>query len=341
MVNAEREHRFLVEKGASKPATIKDVAIRAKVSVGTVSRIINGNATVSSELRNHVNAVIDELGYRPNANARTLRTNRTKALGIVVTDIRQPMASKMVAAASDVARAHGYAPIIGDFLNDVGSEALLLRFMRERNVDGLLLTISSDENAELIDDLKQMNVPIVLWERDAAGAFPSVRSDHRQGTCLAARHLKQRGRNSSILLVAGHEHTWTGREQVAGLREALGRDAGFDIMHTGRFDPVVLDEKLGAKPSYDAIIANVHDIPAIMGALQKRNLSCPDDIAIVSIGDDPFLEISNPPISAVRIHPEVVGRLAAKQLISNIEKKSGIALEIPLVAPEFIARNSV
>lgn len=168
----------------SRRATIKDVAIRADVALGTVSRIINGNATVTPELRDHVLKVIEELDYRPNTTARTLRTKRTQAVGIIVTDIRQPIAAEMIAAAGKVVRERGFAPIVGDFHNDRESERLLLRFMAERSVDGLLITISSDENASLIAELKKLGVPVVLWERDAAGvfSFSAQRSSPRHPT---------------------------------------------------------------------------------------------------------------------------------------------------------------
>lgn len=121
------------------------MAVRAEVALGTVSRIINGNKIVDPELRKHVEKVIKELGYRPNVTARTLRTNKTNVVGLVVTDLTQPIAARLVASASDVARSHGFAPIVSDFRNDVQNEELLLRFMSERNVDGLVLTTSSGE----------------------------------------------------------------------------------------------------------------------------------------------------------------------------------------------------
>lgn len=101
---------------------MKDVARRANVSLGTVSRIVNSNATVAPELRRHVEAVIRELGYRPNVSARTMRTRRTHAIGIIVTDLRQPVAATLVAQASEIARRHGFAPIVGDFQNDAAAE---------------------------------------------------------------------------------------------------------------------------------------------------------------------------------------------------------------------------
>jgi len=133
---------------------MKDVARHANVSLGTVSRIVNGHAPVDPELRKHVEKVIRDLGYRHNATARALRTRRTKAIGIIVTDLRQQIAAQLVAAASDVARSKGCAPIVCDFLNDVQDEETLLRFMAERSVDGLLLTTGSDENPQLVETLQ-------------------------------------------------------------------------------------------------------------------------------------------------------------------------------------------
>ncbi len=317
---------------------MKDVAIRADVALGTVSRIINGNETVAPELRAHVLKVIDDLGYRPNTVARTMRTNRTEAVGIVVTDIRQPIAAEMVAAATDVLRAQGYAPIVGDFRNDTDSEAQLWRFMAERNVDGLLLTLSSDEDPALLARLRALGVPVVLWERDADGAFPSVRSDHRRGTRLAAEHLQAAGRRR-VLLVAGHENTWTGREQIAGLREGLGPEAVMSVVHTGRFRHEALGLATPMRP--DAVVANIHDIPAILTAIRAAGLTCPGDVAVVSIGDSPFLEVCDPPVTAIRIRPDLVGRAAALALVRRLNPAAGgQGRNTGLIAPEFCPRAS-
>lgn len=328
---------------ANKPrnVTMKDVAQRANVALGTVSRIINRNATVSPELRDHVEAVIEELGYRPNVIARTMRTQRTQAIGIVVTDITQPVAARLVSAASEHARARGFAPIVGDFLNDVAAEDQLIRFMSERNVDGLILTISSDENAELIGTLEDLGIPVVLWEREASGHFVSVRTDHGLGAAMAARALLKRGRRH-VALVAGHEHTWTGREQVRGMRETLEGAARLTVAHTGRFDAEGFLASLSAAEPVDAVVANVHDIPAIMGGLKRLGLRCPEDVSVVSIGDDAFLQISAPPITAIRLRPDHVGETAVRCLIEQIDRSPGASSVQPdLVAPEFIVRASV
>lgn len=320
-----------------KRVTIKDVAVHAEVALGTVSRIINGNQTVSPELRAHVMKVIDELGYRPNASARTMRTNKTQAIGIIVTDIAQPVAAQLIAAAAERVREAGYAPIIGDFHNDVAREETLLRFMSERNVDGLILSVSSDENSELVERLAQLNIPIVLWEREAKDAFPSVRSDHRLGTRQAGQHLRAKGR-SSVLLVAGHETSWTGREQIAGMQEGLGDRAQLEITHTGRFSA----EKLAARlERYDSIVANVHDIPAIMLVLKAAGKTTPGAVSVVSIGDDPFLEICNPPITAIRTRPDLVGDLAARWLLAELgQEPFDNAVHETLISPEMILRQS-
>lgn len=320
-----------------KRVTIKDVAVHAEVALGTVSRIINGNQTVAPELRAHVMKVIEDLGYRPNASARTMRTNKTQAIGIIVTDIAQPVAARLIAAAAERVRKAGYASIVGDFHNDRDREETLLRFMSERNVDGLILSVSSDENPDLIERLGHLNIPIVLWEREAKDAFPSVRSDHRLGTRQAAQHLRAQGRRR-VLLVAGHETSWTGREQSAGMREGLGDGAALEIIHTGRFSAQTLAAQLDR---YDAIVANVHDIPAVMLVLKAAGKTTPGDVSVVSIGDDPFLEICNPPITAIRTRPDLVGDLAAQWLLAELgHEPAENAVNKALIAPEFIRRQS-
>ena len=320
---------------------MKEVARRANVSLGTVSRIVNGNATVAPELRSHVEAVIRELGYRPNVSARTMRTRRTHAIGIVVTDLRQPVAATLVATASEIARRHSFAPIVGDFQNDLAAEDTLLRFMAERSVDGLLLTISSDEDEALLDRLAAMGIPIVLWERDTGGRFPSVRTDHRAGARMAAEALRRRGRRR-VMLIAGHAQTWTGREQVAGMQAGLGPDARLEVVHTGRFDPDALAVTLAGNEPVDAVVANVHDIPAVLNAVARAGLTCPRDLSVIAIGDDPFLAICNPPVSAVVLPSRRVATEAVHALLQRLDPKArsgGVTGQ--LLPPDFIERHSV
>lgn len=298
----------------NRPATMKDVAVHANVALGTVSRIVNGNKTVSKELRDHVNKVIEELGYHPNVQARSIRTKKTNAIGMIVTDIRQPSAARLMASASELVRGAGYASIIGDFHNDLEREEELFRFMSGRGVDGLLLTISSDEDDELIERLLRIKKPIVLWERDVKGVFPSVRSDHRLGARRAAELLCHKGRKR-LLLVAAHEHTWAGREQVQGAKEGLAETAQLEIVYTGRFVPQEFSAQI---ERYDSIIANVHDIPQVMYQLREMGKKVPDAVSVISIGDDPFLEISNPTITAIQVRSDVVGSVAARLLLSEL-----------------------
>lgn len=329
-----------VEK-QTRNVTIKDVAREANVALGTVSRIINGNKTVAPELRKHVEAVIRELGYRPNPTAQTLRTQRTHAIGIIVTDLSQPIAAKLVAVASDIARQKGFAPIVGDFLNDVAAEENLLNFMAERNVDGMLLTVSSDENSELLDRLGALKIPIVLWERDAEARFRSVRTDHRQGALMAAQVLRERGRKH-VVLVAGHENTWTGREQVGGFRDGLQGEVRLTVGYTGRFSAIWLRNLLNGPETVDAVVANVHDIPTVLQTLAAQGRSCPRDVSVISIGDDPFLEICAPPVSAIRLRPELVAERAMLKLLAMLDQNGPASNEQDaLIAPDIVLRASV
>lgn len=318
-----------------KPAvTIKNVAERAEVAIGTVSRIINGHPSVNPDLRAHVLAVIEELGYRPNVLARTLRTRRTHAIGIIVTDLRQPIAAELIATASSIARRHGFASIVGEFYSDVDREAQLLAFMAERKVDGLLLTLSSDEDPALIGQVEELGIPVVLWERDAGERLPSVRSDHRHGTRLAANALRNAGRQKP-LVIAGAARTWTGREQIAGMRDF----ASLRVFHTDDVTPETLAEAVLAA---DSVVANIHDIPKVLQALQATGQRSPQDIAVISIGDSPFLEFTTPPIAAVRTRPDLVARHAIEILLGQLGVLQNTkASHDTIIEPELVLRNSV
>ena len=327
----------------SKP-TIKDVARKAGVALGTVSRIVNGNKTVDEELRRHVLQVIKEIGYTPNQLARSMRSNRSLAIGCVVTDLNQPIAAAMISGAEQIARNAGYALVVADFNNDRKVERTILRFMEERKVDGVLASTSSDEDPELTGALAKLPFPIVLWERNIAGtSFPAVLTAHRAGTRAAAEYLVGLG-HDEIVLVAAHPATWTAREQIGGVEDAIaasGRPVRFDYLHTDTFNADLLAADIADKGKSVAVIANIHDIPSIVQAARARNRDMPDDFSLVSIGDSQVLEVITPPVTAIRGEPRRIGSEAARILIDIIENKQDNApVQHRTMIPTLVIRGS-
>lgn len=325
--------------------TIKDVAAKAGVALGTVSRILNGNTTVAPAIRDHVLSVIGELGYQPDLIARSMRAQRTHVLGCVVTDISQPVASAMIAGASEVARQAGYALFVSDVHNDRRTEDRILQVMKERRIDGLLITVSSDEDKKLFDKLRNLPFPVVLWERDFEdGGIDCVLTDHRLGVRLAAEHLIVQGYRS-LALVTAHARTWPAREQAGGLEEArlgAGHKIETRIVTTDQLavKPTLLTELASQRQRNFGVIANIHDIPRLLRQARDVGLEIPTDIGLVSIGDTEILEVLNPAITAIRGNPQLIGNMAARRLLSRIEGIPNATASRQFDRPRLIIRAS-
>src|SRR5690606_37161511 len=137
-------------------------------------------------------------------------------------------------------------------------------------------------------------------------------SDQRAGTIKAAASLQAAGRKRPLIITGG-EKSWTGREQVAGLM-------GFEqrmVMHTEQLDQ---GEVRTALRSCDAVVANIHDIPMILRLAREEGVRVPRGFSLISVGDDPFLEFTDPPVTAGRTRPDLVGARAVDILLRKLGK---------------------
>jgi len=307
-----------------RAVTIKDVARRAGVGLGTVSRILNGYENVALQLRQDVFKAIEELGYRRNTVARSMRLGKTHAVGCIVTDIRQPIAAEMVAAAESVLHEAGYALIVASSHNEDGREAEILSLMQDRVVDGMILAVKRDNDPETVRRLAAIKIPMVLVERNPDIGFDAVVTRQRAGVRQATEHLLALG-HREIALIGGHPDTWLGREQQAGFEEAFARrkrplPAG-PVFAVGAFGSPELQTLLDGERRATAIVANISEIPGILRFCARRRLVLPASLSLVSIGDADILEVMTPPITAVRGDGTKVGRLAADLLLKRMSGK--------------------
>ena len=207
-------------------ATIGDVAERAHVSTATVSRVLAGVGRARPETEARVLAAARELDYRPSGVARSLKRQTTETLGLIVTDIENPYFPELVRAVEDAARAEGYAILLCNAADDPEREAGYLELLVERRVDGLIIAASSlgGRHAEW---LAAAPLPVVLVNTAAADVdLPSIHSDNRAGSRLAAQHLLDLGHRRFGYLMPPPRNV-DGPVRLAGVRDALA-DAGLD-----------------------------------------------------------------------------------------------------------------
>ncbi|MFF5024926.1 LacI family DNA-binding transcriptional regulator [Streptomyces collinus] len=315
-------------RGGGRP-TLEEVAARAGVGRGTVSRVINGSPRVSDATRAAVEAAVAELGYVPNTAARALAANRTDAIALVVPEPETRFFAE---------------PYFSDMLRGVGAELgetemqLLLIFAgsdRERErlaqylaahrVDGVLL-VSVHADDPLPDLVAQLEIPAVIsGPRSAAETLTSVDSDNFGGARSAVEHLLSRGRRR-IAHITGRLDVYGAQCRVDGYREALraaGHQADERLIVPGDFTEEggrrAMATLLERYPDVDAVFAG-SDVTAA-GArqvLREAGRRIPDDVALVGYDDSAIARHMDPPLTSVRQPIEEMGRAMIDLLLSEI-----------------------
>ena len=311
------------------PATLRDVAEQAQVSIRTVSNVVSGYAHVSERMRTRVLQVIDELDYRPNPVARTLRTGRTGMLALVVPEIDVPYFSALARDVINAAAAVDYRVMVDQTGHDHEREReLLTGGGRTMLFDGILFSPLVTKS-----ELLEMNNPrmplVLLGEHDFDGRFDHVAIDNVRAAHDAVRHLIDRGRTRVAAIGAQPlEEYATPQQRTAGYTSALA-DAGIDFdpryakaaAHYSRADGYeAATELLAIDPRPDAIFC-FSDLLAIgaMRAVFDAGLRVPDDVAIVGVDDIQEGHYSRPSLSTVSLDTAFIAEQAIARITSRIE----------------------
>jgi len=208
-------------------ATMKQVAERAGVSTSTVSHVINGTRAVSDDVRTRVLGVIDEMGYIPNAMARSLKNDKTHTIGVSVPDNTHAAMAELLRGIEDAAFAVGYNIMLCNGYEDPQRQAAHLRSLIEKRIDGLVL-VPGAGGVELASLLGTQRVPIILADHVAQQADTDfIGMDHEHTGYIATRHLVELG-HRRIACIAGLQNDPAGMARVEGSRRALG-EAGLEL----------------------------------------------------------------------------------------------------------------
>jgi len=324
-------------------STIVDVAKAARVHPSTVSRVLSDRPghLLRPETRARVLAVVDQLGYRPSALARSLRLKRTLTLGMLVPDIANTFLAGIIKGAEVAAHERGYTLILCNTADLPDREATYIRVLREREVDGVL--VASTRMADgTIDGLRRDGFPFVLVNRAAGGADDLVVSvDNSRYAGLVIEHLVERG-HLRIAHVAGPRSTTTGAERITGVGDAARR-LGISV-------EVVEAETWSEVGGYRAGRQLFRDVPptAIFGAndlialgvlraAREAGLRVPDDLALAGFNDTPEAELVG--LTTVHVEQEEMGARAASLLIAQLEGETIAERSIVLPAA-LVVRSS-
>jgi len=309
---------------------IYDVARRARVSAATVSAVLNESAFVSPGLKARVQAAVASLGYEPNLLARGLAKRQTKTIGMIVPDIANPFFPEVVRGAEDTVQTAGYTLLIASTDNDVEKEKLYLRLFLAKRVDGVILTKAPGRfPPDLQRAFARAGVPIVLLARTVPGfATDTVEMDDRGAAYEGVMHLRRLGYRR-IGFIGGLHGASTSRRRLDGYRAAL-RDARL------RFDPaLVVEGDFRVESGYraglellkrrpDAVfVGNYLMTVGFMEALRQYRMRCPDDVAVVTCDDHPWLDAFSPRLTTIDLPKRELGAAAARLLVDRIARRTG------------------
>ncbi|MEV1168232.1 LacI family DNA-binding transcriptional regulator [Nonomuraea sp. NPDC049784] len=329
--------------------TLRDVAKRANVSIRTVSNVVNGYAPVSDELRARVQAVLDELDYRPNLIARNLKQGRTGMIALVVPELDVPYFAELAREVITAARAHGYVVMVDQTDGDGDRERELLgRDSRATMFDGLLLsplTISAEELRG-----RGNRIPIVLLgEHIFNGSFHHVAIDNVAAAREATTHLLNLGRRRVAAI--GDQPYATGETaqlRTAGYRQAHAR-AGLEVdeelvvstSHFHRRLGAEAMEHLLALPEPPDAVFCYNDLLALgaIRALTRAGRRVPDDVAVVGVDDIEEGEYSTPSLTTIAPDKGEIARRAVNTLMDSINGSPAAPSEI-IVPHRLMVRES-
>ncbi|MEU6748740.1 LacI family DNA-binding transcriptional regulator [Spirillospora sp. NPDC046719] len=327
--------------------TLEEVAARAGVGRGTVSRVVNGSPRVSERARQAVLKAIDELGYVPNRAARTLVTRRTDTVALVVAESDQRLFGEPYFA--------GIIRGISNGLGDTGLQLLLAlarspaeyarleHYLTTQHVDGVLLTSLHAEDP-LPAKLEANGVPTVLGGRPPGLSPVSyVDVDNRLGAREAVAHLIAGGRRR-IATIAGPQDMGVGIDRLAGYREALGEAGLPEYVAFGDFGEATgitaAERLLAGEPAVDAVFAASD--PMALGTLRvlrRLGRRVPDDVAVIGFDDSAAAPLADPPLSSVHQSPEEMGVAMARLLVSRIRGEA-VADPVVIMRPHLVLRES-
>ncbi|MGK5743045.1 LacI family DNA-binding transcriptional regulator [Micromonospora sp. URMC 103] len=331
---------------AQRP-TLEAVARRAGVSRATVSRVVNGSTTVAEPIREAVHRAVEELGYVPNLAARSLVTQRTDSIALVMPEAATRVFSDdqvfpgIIRGVSQELEAADKQLVLM-LAGSPAGHARVERYTTGRHVDGVLF--ASLHGADPLPGmLARLGIPVVCSGRPLGDVpVPYVDVDHVGGVTRAVRHLLDSGRRR-IATIAGPQDMVAGIERLTGYREAMAAAGLPERVATGDFTresgAAAMRRLLDAHPDLDAVFA-ASDLMAhaALRTLREAGRRVPDDVAVIGFDDIETAAYTEPPLTTVRQPIQEIGRQMTRQLL---RLAAGQTVEPAVMLPtELILRDS-
>ncbi len=329
--------------------TLRDVARRVGVHPSTVSRVLSPatRTMVSDEVALRVMKTAEEMGYRANPFAYSLRTNRSFTVGVLIPDLTNPVFPPIIRGIEKTLGEAGYTAMLGNSGEDPEQERILLDTMKARQVDGLILATAHRADA-LIKECLSEGIPLVLLNRaiEDKGAV-SVINDDIAGIGLAVDHVVALG-HRHIAHLGGPQDYSTGYMRYQGFLKGMRANGLEPDPELIRFGKAFSEEEgrrvtlelLDAGPGITAIVT-ANDLMALgcYDALEERGIVCPERISVTGYNDMPFIDKFKPPLTSVRISHYQMGAEAAGLLLRLMQNGKEPVASVTL-APELVVRGS-
>jgi DNA-binding LacI/PurR family transcriptional regulator len=328
------------------PVGIKNVAEAAGVSNATVSRVLANKPYVREEVRQRVLAVVKELGYQPSRVARSLRFQRSRLIGLIISDIQNPFFTSLVRAVEDVAHEHQYTVVLCNSDEDLEKEKLYIDLMQAEMVAGVLITSTSEVDSPC-KKLIEIGIPVVAVDRRMVDLeVDTVVTDNVESTFALVSHLIADG-HQRIGGIFATSTTTTGRERQEGYFQAL------QAQHLP-VDPCLVRTGLPKEDAGYFLAGELLDLPdpptalftannllttGAIRAINERGLRIPGDIALGAFDEMSWMSLIKPSLTVIAQPTYELGQTATNLLLQRIKDKSRPRQEVVLKSELFVRQS--
>lgn len=334
-----------VQKESGRAVTIRDVAAAAGVSVATVSRVLNGSASVTGTTRDSVQQAVARLAYVPDSAARSLSTRSTQCIGVLLPDLYGEFFSELIRGIDRAVRARGLHLLLSCSHGDAAEAKAALKAMRGR-VDGMLVMSPYVDGDMLAASLPHAMPTVLMNTHLEGGRYSALNIDNYGGAGSMVRHLVGRG-HRRIAHIAGPENNVDARSRLSGYLHGLAELAPGSTPQVLRGD---FSEESGYRAGRqlvsmserpDAVFA-ANDMMAVgcVFALGEAGIVVPDEVAVVGFDDVPIARFMSTPLTTVRVRIAELGELALERLMTAIEAGASDRVTRQTLRTELVVRSS-
>lgn len=310
---------------------LQEIANKLGLSVSTVSRVVNNKGNVKESTRQEVLRALDQYGYSPNFLARSLKSNKTKTVGVIVPDITEGLFGNIIKGINDVMDAQGYSVVFCDSDENVRKEEKYLQYLSDIRVDGLIVAMVKS-NEKIIQELFGKKRPIVMVDNlfDYHDMYDSVTIDNFQAGYKGTEYLIQKGHKQIGIIIGSLEQT-TGKERLKGYLHAMEKynlpvQEGFiqagDYKENSGY--CAMQAFLDGVPQVTAVFATSSKMTfGAVKLLRERQMIYKKDISLLGFDVADEMEMFHPRITSIVQPDRRIGNMAAEILIKRLESPTG------------------